>query len=83
MRLWHRAAYYFMRRYVGTLWHSAGGAVRGLALEPSRLRVQGTSNIYVIGAAAMPQLPAANPMASCYAMGWRLAELLFADAMSS
>lgn len=66
-----------MGGYVGTLWHSAGGVPRGIALAPTDLRVFGTANLHVVGAAAMPQLPRANPMASCYAMGWRLADILY------
>ena len=33
----------------------------------------------IVGAAAMPALPRVNPSLSCYAMGWRLGELLAAE----
>ena len=35
--------------------------------------------VCVVGAAAMPALPRVNPSLSCYAMGWRLGELLAAE----
>ena len=50
--------------------HPAGGVCRGDALHRRDLRVRGTANLHVVGAAAMPHLPRTNPMATCYALGW-------------
>eukprot|EP00238_Polyblepharides_amylifera_P001676 CAMPEP_0196574122 /NCGR_PEP_ID=MMETSP1081-20130531/3896_1 /TAXON_ID=36882 /ORGANISM="Pyramimonas amylifera, Strain CCMP720" /LENGTH=385 /DNA_ID=CAMNT_0041892039 /DNA_START=53 /DNA_END=1210 /DNA_ORIENTATION=- len=67
----------FVKRALATLWHPAGGCCMGDggALD-ARLRLRGTSNIHVCGAATFPQLPQANPQAQCYAMGYRLGEIL-------
>mmetsp|Transcript_30649 Transcript_30649/g.89077 ORF Transcript_30649/g.89077 Transcript_30649/m.89077 type:complete len:634 (-) Transcript_30649:172-2073(-) len=59
----------------GTLWHPMGGVPAGRVLD-HHLRVPGVSNLHVCGAAALPAPVLCNPMASCYAMGWRLGELL-------
>lgn len=61
---------------VATMWHSAGGVPRSIALRSADLRLRNTTNVHVVGVAAMPRLTRANPMASCYAMGARLAEIL-------
>ena len=61
---------------VGTLWHAAGGAARGAVLDPGTLELRAAPNLFVVGAAAMPALPRANPMLACYASGWRLGEIL-------
>ena len=62
-----------------TLWHPAGGACRGDALDAESLELRGCEGVCVVGAAAMPALPRVNPSLSCYAMGWRLGELLAAE----
>lgn len=69
--------------YVATCWHAAGGVPRHLALEPTDLRLKSTANVYVVGAPAMPRLPRANPMASCYAMGARLASIVVTSQVKS
>ncbi|KAJ1455745.1 hypothetical protein M885DRAFT_497505 [Pelagophyceae sp. CCMP2097] len=61
---------------VGTLWHAAGGAARGTVVDVDDLHLLGAEALHVVGAAAMPRLPRVNPMAMCYAMGWRLGEIL-------
>jgi len=69
-----------LRRHVrarcGTLWHPMGGAAMGTVVSPSNLCVIGTANVHVAGTACLPSPLRVNPMASCYAMAWRLAELL-------
>jgi len=79
MGLTHRCFFPLLGRFVGTLWHPAGGAPRGLALDARTLAVLDAPNLFVAGVAAMPRLPVANPMCSCYAIGWRLAELLLSS----
>jgi len=69
----------FVRGCCGTLWHPAGGACRGDALDAESLELRGCEGVCVVGAAAMPALPRVNPSLSCYAMGWRLGELLAAE----
>ena len=69
----------FVRGCCGTLWHPAGGACRGDALDVESLELRGCEGVCVVGAAAMPALPRVNPSLSCYAMGWRLGELLAAE----
>lgn len=66
-----------VRRTCGTLWHPMGGAALGPVLD-SRLRLRGTENVRVAGSAAFPAPVHVNPMATCYAMGWRLGELICA-----
>ena len=73
----------FLATRAASLWHPAGGAARGAALDAETLEVRGAPRLYVAGAAAMPELPSVNPMLTCYAMGWRLGELLAARHDSS
>ena len=49
------------------------------ALDAESLELRGCEGVCVVGAAAMPALPRVNPSLSCYAMGWRLGELLAAE----
>ena len=53
-----------------------GGAGVGSVLEVADLSVIGTTNVHVVGVAALPAPLRVNPMASCYASGWRLGELV-------
>ena len=71
----------FVRKHLATLWHPAGGCCAGAALDAT-LRVRGTRHLRVCGAAAFPCLPQANPQAQCYAMGFRLGQLVGLESPS-
>ena len=60
----------------GTLWHAMGGCGLGPVLGGPDLRLRGAANVHVAGSAAFPAPTRINPMATCYATGWRLGELL-------
>jgi len=72
----------FIRRRAGTLWHPAGGCARGAALDPDTHELYGLPRCRVAGSASLAALPAANPMLACYAVGWRLGELLAAAGLA-
>lgn len=68
----------FVRRRCGTLWHAQGGLGMGEVTD-HHLIIQGTTNVHVSGVAAFPRPLSCNPMATCYAIGWRLGEIAAAD----
>lgn len=48
-------------------------------VEPSTMRLRGTSNVHIVDASILPRSPPCHPVAMVMAVGSKAADLLIAD----